>query len=67
MCETIENVQYKAALAITCAIKQMFYAKLYKELGLETLNLIWLCRRLCILYKVNMSDLPLYLSKNIPD
>ena len=38
LCETIESVQYKAALTITCAIKGTCQAKLYKELGLETLK-----------------------------
>ena len=37
-CETMESIQYKAALAITRAIKGTSQAKLYKDLGLETLT-----------------------------
>ena len=40
----IECVQYKAALAITVAIKGTSQAKFYKELGLKTLKF----RRWCI-------------------
>ena len=57
MCQIIESVQYKAALAITGAIKRMPQAKLYKELGLETLKFRWWCRRLCMLYKIKTSGL----------
>ena len=52
LCQTIESVQYKAALTITGAIKGTSLAKLYKELGLETLKFRQWCRRLCMLYKV---------------
>ena len=34
-CERLESVQYKAALAITGAIKGPSREKLYQELGLE--------------------------------
>ena len=37
-CQAIESVQYKSALAITRAIKGTSQAKLYKDLGLETLT-----------------------------
>ena len=66
MWQTIETVQYKAAPAITGAVKGISQAKLYKELGLEMLKFRWGCRRLSILYKVKTSDLPLYLPKYIP-
>ena len=36
--QTIESFQYKAGLIITGAIKGTFQAKLYKEIGLETLK-----------------------------
>ena len=66
MCHTIESVQYKAALEITGAIKGTSQAKRYKELGLDTLKFRRWCKRLCMLYKVNTSGLPLCLSKYIP-
>ena len=66
MCQKIDGVQYKAALAITGAIKGTSRAKLYKELGLETLKFRRWCRRLCMLYKVKTSGLSLYLPKYIP-
>ena len=49
LCQTIESVQYKAALTITGAIKRTSQAKLYKELGLETLKFRQWCRRICAL------------------
>ena len=61
MCQTIESVQDKEVLAITGAIKRTIQEKIYKELGLEALKFRQWCRRLSILYKVKMSDLPLYL------
>ena len=67
MCQAIESVQYKAALAITGAIKETSEAKSFKKLGLETLKFRRWCRRLCMLYKVKTSGLPLYLSKYIPE
>ena len=66
MCQTVESVQYKAALAITGEIKGTSQVKLYKESGLERLKFRRWCRILCMLYKVKTSDLPLYLSKYIP-
>ena len=66
MCEPIESVQFKAPLTIVGAIKETSQAKLYKELGLEGLKFRRWCRRLCMLYKVKTSGLPLNLSKYIP-
>ena len=37
-CEKLKSVQYKAALAITGAIKGTSRDKIYKELGLESLK-----------------------------
>ena len=36
ICEKIESVQYKAALAITGGIQGTFREKIYQELGLES-------------------------------
>ena len=63
--QIMESVQYRAALAITCVIKGTSQAKLYKESGLKTLNSEDEVED-CMLYKVKMSGLPLYLSKYMP-
>ena len=63
--QIMESVQYRATLAITCAIKGTSQAKLYKESGLKTLNSEHEVED-CMLYKVKMSGLPLYLSKYMP-
>ena len=63
--QIMESVQYRAALAITRAIKGTSQAKLYKESGLKTLNSEHEVED-CMLYKVKMSGLPLYLSKYMP-
>ena len=56
-----ESVQYKAALAITDAIRGTSIEKLYQELGFESLkNRKWL-RRLCYLYKTVSTKQPAYL------
>ena len=38
LCEKIEFVQYKAALAVTGAIQGTSREKIYQELGLESLK-----------------------------
>ena len=65
MCQTNESAQCEAAVAITGVIKGTSKLKLYKELGLETLKFRQWCRRLCMLYKVKTSGLPLNHSKYI--
>ena len=57
----IESVQCNAALAITGAIRGTSKAKLYQELGFESLkDRRWL-RRLCYLYKIVSTNQPAYL------
>ena len=56
-CQTVESVQYKSALVITGAIRGTSQAKVYKELGTETLKFSRWCRRLCMLYKAKTSSL----------
>ena len=51
VCEKIESVQFKAALAINGAIKGTSRKKLYKELGLESLTFRMGYRKLCTLFK----------------
>ena len=56
-----EFAQYKAALAISGAIRGTSKEKLYKELGLESLkDRSWL-RRMSYLYKIISTNLPPYL------
>ena len=57
----MESVQYNAALTITGAVKGTSQAKLYKELGLESLKLRRKLRRLCIFYKIKTTVLASYL------
>ena len=52
VCEKLESVQYKAALAITGAIQGSSREKLYQELGLESLKSRRWYRRLCCMYKI---------------
>ena len=64
--ERMEQVQYQAALAITGCWHGSNRAKLYEELGWETLSDRRWSRRLIQLYKIRNNMTPLYLSKNIP-
>ena len=57
----MESVQYNAALTITGAVKGISQAKLYKELGLESLKLRRKLRRLCTFYKIKTTGLSSYL------
>ena len=51
----LESYQYKAALAMTGAIKGSSTEKLYQELGIEHLHSRRWFRRLCLLYKMTKS------------
>ena len=62
----LESFQYKAALAITGAIKGSSTEKVYEELGLETLKLRRWYRKMCLLYKILKSKSPSYLFNSIP-
>ena len=62
----IESVQYNAALAITGAIRGTSKAKLYQELGFESLKDRGWFRRLCFLYKIVSTKQPAYLYDLIP-
>ena len=59
-CEKLESVQYKAALAITGAIKGSFREKLYQELGLESFKSRGWYRRLCCMYKIMKKSTALF-------
>ena len=64
--QNIERIQYKAALAITGAIKGTSQSKLYSELGFECLKFRCWFRKLCTFFKFKTSDLPEYLFDLIP-
>ena len=65
-CEKLESIQYKAALAITCAIQGTSHEKIYKELGLESLkNRRWY-KRLCCMFKIINEEAPKYLTNILP-
>ena len=64
--DTIESVQYNAALAITGAIRGSSKIKLYQELGLEFLKERRWMRRLCYLYKIISLQKPTYLYSCLP-
>ena len=64
--DKIESVQYNAALAITGAIRETSKAKLYQELGLESLKYRRWLRRMSYLYKIILTKLPPYLYELIP-
>ena len=65
----IENVQYKACIAITGAIQGTSREHLYHELGLESLVDRRWCRKLTFFYKIVNGLAPKYLANylNIND
>ena len=63
----IESVQYKAALAITGAIKGTSRERLYQELGLESLCDRRRYRRLIYFFNIVKHHSPNYLSSLLPD
>ena len=66
LCEKIESVQYKVALAITGAIQGSSREKLYQELGFETLKSRRWYKRLCCMFKIMNEKAPKYLTNLIP-
>ena len=65
-CETLESVQYKAALAITGAIQGTSCKKIFQELGFESLKSRRWFRRLCCIFKIMKNEAPNYLISLIP-
>ena len=61
VCDTIEKVQYNAALAITGAIKGTSQLKIYNELGIESLKFRRWFRCLCVFFKIKTTKIPKYL------
>ena len=64
--QKLESIQYNAVLAITGAIRGTSRAKLYQELGLESLQKRRWYRKLCYFLKIFKDQSPDYLSKILP-
>ena len=64
--EKLESVQYSAALAITGAWRGTSQAKIYAELGLESLSSRRWSRRLTLFYEMMNNQTPAYLMDPIP-
>ena len=63
--ETVEKVQYQAALAVTGAWKGSSRSKLYEELGWESLS-DRRCRRILQIHKILNNKTPSYLQTKLP-
>ena len=59
--QKVESIQYNAALTITGAISGTSREKLFKELGLESLQHSRWYRKLCCFYKIFKNQSPKYL------
>ena len=66
VCEKLESVQYKVALAITGAIQGTSREKSYQELGLESLRARGWYKRLSSMFKIAKEEAPNYLINLIP-
>ena len=60
-CEKLESAQYKHFLAKTGAIQEASRDKIYKELGLESLNTRRCCKHLNCMFKIMKEEAPNYL------
>ena len=66
VCEKLECVQCKVALAITGVIQGTSREKIYQELGLELLRARRWCKRLSCMFKIVKEEAPNYLINLIP-
>ena len=64
--EKVERIQYQAALAITGTWHGSNGAKLYEELGWESLSDRRWCRRILQIYKIKNNMTPSYLRDKLP-
>ena len=64
--EEIERLQYQAALAVTGAWKGSSRAKLYEELGWESLSERRRSRRILQIHKIEHNTTPSYLKGKLP-
>ena len=66
MMQSLESIQYQAAIAVSGAWKGSSTTKLYEELGWESLSDRRWLRRLCQFYKIQNDLTPSYLKEPIP-
>ena len=64
--EKVEKIQYQAVIAITGTWQGSNRAKLYEELGWESLSDRRWCRRILQIFKSKNKRTPSYLSDNLP-
>ena len=64
--QNLQSFQNNAAIAITGAIRGTSSAKLFQELGLESLKSRRWLRKLCLFYKIFHEKSPSYLFQLIP-
>ena len=64
--EKVEQVQYKAALAVTGSWQGSSRSKLYDELGWESLTHRRYCRRILKIQKIVINQAPSYLHNKLP-
>ena len=65
--QSIESIQYNAAIAVTGAIRGTSSERLYQELGLESLRSRRWPRKLCLFCKIYKNKSPSYLYNLIPE
>ena len=66
VCEKLESVQYKGALAITGAIQGTSREKIYQKLGLDSLRARRWYKRLSCMFKIVKEEAPNYLINLLP-
>ena len=66
LCEKLESVQYKVALAITGAIKGSSREKIYQEIGFESLKSRRWYKRLSCMFNTMNDKAPYHLKNIIP-
>ena len=66
VCEKLESVQYKVALAMAAAVQGTSREKIYQELGLESLRARRWYKRLSCMFKIVKEEAPNYLINLIP-
>ena len=64
--EKIERIQYQAALAVSGSWQGSSRAKLYDELGWESLSDRRRCRRILQVHKIENDNTPFYLKGKLP-
>ena len=65
--QSLESLQYNAAIAVTGTIRGTSSENLFQGLGLETLKSRRWLRKLCLFYKLIKEKSPTYLFQLIPE